>query len=497
MKKDLLSYDEFIVGIHSIDSLIMNDSSIQASMLEHSAIEDSSMHALIYEYNPIEHSSMHALKLENNAIQNTLFEDPIRITIEQNLMIASIGCVTQEEKVLLAVQEKKALALILAYLYLPKSIMVVSYHYDEREGKLIQAEWSKFHALHPRYMKTTPNFIQKSLNLCKIKNTKYDVIFHSSYDRTTSLQVEYTNRFHMILDKDYESFVEVIKHTKKLLNDQGKLIIFVRACWILPVWQLLEEMKLQLEYQEFHFYFQKESNQNRFVWLRLSYHEKGIELDRQKRNLTQLMEDNTMDRLFAHRNECVYPYHEFIKEPPPAYVSMIQNRCNLQYFFSAETTKRLTELCRGYTACLVVPSIAMCANDSGKNIVLFEMDNRFRASHELKFVKYDLYKGLNQFTERKYGKRFRTVICDPPFNVDLDVLAKDIYELIQDTANSNVYVVYPRKRASLLFNAMQKKSMYVTECELDVVEYSKPPKIVRQEGQDAIKLYKFYVKSKD
>ena len=430
---------------------------------------------------------------EIQVLNHQTFDYNPTITVEQNLIIASLSCITQEENVLLATKENRELALILEYLYNPKYLMILFQQYDEIVCTLETDYWRRFHERFSKFISTMPCIVQKPLSVPRIKNTKFDVILYSSYETSIPFQVDCTERFQMILGEGYESFVEIINNSPKLMKDEGRLIVIARPCWLLPVWELLECNQLQFDYQDFHYYFQKEQNQNRLVCLRFSYHSKGIDTMKQKRNLIQFMEENNIDRLFAHRNNFIYPYHELAKEAPPAYVSVTQNRCNSQYFFSAETTEKITALCRGYTACLVVPSIAICAYDKGKNIVLFEMDNRFRSNGELKFVKYDLYKGLHKLTVRKYGKKFNTVICDPPFNVDLDVLAKDIYELILNAVDSCIYVVYPRSRASLLCNAMKKKSMHLTECELNTVEYSKPPKLVRQEGADAIKLYKFYV----
>ncbi len=417
-----------------------------------------------------------------------------QLTLEQCLLIASICCVTQKDTVLLSTAENCELALILSYLYNPKYLLVLFQNYDQIELKNVQDYWIKYNEIHNDFITTTPCLIQKSIKVSQIKNTKFNIIIFSSIEKTTQLRVDCTDRFQMIYGNEYDAFVDVLKNSRKLMKEQGILIVFVRACWILPLWELLDANCLQFEYQEFRYYIQDEKNQNRFVWLRFTYIPQGIDVERQKRNLYQFMEDNYIDRLFAHRNNLLFPYHEIAKESSKAYVTMIQNRDNLQYFFSAETTMRLVQLCSGSTACLVVPSVAMCAYDQGKNVVLFEMDNRFRTNGELKFVKYDLYKGLNKLTERKYGKKFNTVICDPPFNIDLDVLARDIYELIINSMHSSIYVVYPKNRGSLLCNAMKKKSMYFDDYDFGIVEYSKPPKLVRQEGIDAIKLFKFIIK---
>lgn len=148
-------------------------------------------------------------------------------------------------------------------------------------------------------------------------------------------------------------------------------------------------------------------------------------------------------------------------------------------------------MCVGYTACLVVPSVAVCANDLGKHIVLFEKDNRFRSNGGVKFVKYDLYRGLNKINYRKYANRFDTVICDLPFNMNLDVLADDIYELLNHSLQCEVDVIYPQSRSASLRNAMRKRKMMLAEVGFMPIEYARPPKLVRYEGPEAIQIYRF------
>jgi uncharacterized pyridoxamine 5'-phosphate oxidase family protein len=220
--------------------------------------------------------------------------------------------------------------------------------------------------------------------------------------------------------------------------------------------------------------------------------EDGFDVEKQKRNIIPLMEHNNVDRLFAHRNNLIFPYVELSYKNSEAYVELDQNLQNMQYFFSLDTTKKLASMCAGYTACLVTPSIALCAAESNQNVVLFECDNRFRQNRNVKFVKYDLYTGLTEFTKRQYAKKFDVVICDPPFDVKLDALAFDIDELLKSNKNSTAYVVFPEHRKASLINAMKLKGFVpIDEENRMVIEYGKPPKLVRVYGKDAIQLFKF------
>lgn len=424
-------------------------------------------------------------------IINEYLNNNAKFSIEQNLTIASISCITTMQKVLLATEELEELTLILSYLYTPKQLMVLFDKTDPVEFKNFCEYCRHFSELYGEFERTDPIILNKPLTVDQIHNNTFDVIIYSHYTQTTIFEVECNERFNMMLGDEYDAFENVIKNSVQKLDNHGRLIILARACWILPVWEILDENNMQFEYQEYRYYLQPDNSQNRLVWISFSYKEDGIDTERQKRNIYQFMNDNNIDRLFAHRNNYLFPYVEPPSENKTAYIEMEQNRSNLQYFFSAETTQMLTELCMGYTACLVVPSVAVCAYDSGKNVVLFELDNRFRTNGGVKFVKYDLYKGLNNLTVRKFGKKFNTVICDPPFNIDLNVLAKDIYELISNSSDSLIYIVFPKSRISLLNNAMKNKSMHLIESYDYMIEYSKPPKLVRMEGADAIQLYKF------
>ncbi len=152
----------------------------------------------------------------------------------------------------------------------------------------------------------------------------------------------------------------------------------------------------------------------------------------------------------------------------------------------------MARLCDGFTACLVTPSVAKYAFELKRNIVLFERHNRFRENGGLKFVKYDLYQGLTKLLQNKYARRFNTIICDLPFDIDLKVLSNDIIELLKPERNSAVYIVFPAKQKAVLIHAMESKGLHIFEKdEKIIIEYAKPPKIVRVNGREAIQLYKF------
>lgn len=107
-------------------------------------------------------------------------------------------------------------------------------------------------------------------------------------------------------------------------------------------------------------------------------------------------------------------------------------------------------------------------------------------------MKYDLNKGLTKLLQNKYMKKFDRVICDPPFDIKLDVLASNIDELLKTDDKSVAYVVFPSSRKTHLKNAMVEKGLFINEENGNIgIVYAKPPKIVRVHGRDAIQLYKF------
>jgi hypothetical protein len=408
--------------------------------------------------------------------------------IHDELIIANIGCINQSNHVLVATTDRSQLSLIVSYLYTPRTLYI--YDSNKTRDTLIKHHDYMLPFFHSCQY-TIPIVIKEVSSIPFIKSSLYDVIFFSHYTDQTMFYVTYTNRFEMLLGEDYNIFVETLEHYSQKLHHLGKLIILVRPCWILSLWEKLNEYQLQFDYLHYKHYLQPDSHHNRMVWIRFTYYKDGVDHELQKINLLQFMKDNNMDRLFAHKNGYLFPYVELTEVKQEAYVDLSQNIDNLQYFFTKDTTNQLSDLCIGYTACLVVPSIAVCAYEQNKNIVLFEMDNRFRQYKGMKFVKYDLHKGLNTLTNRKYGNKFNTILCDPPFNINLHVLAKDIDELLKKEKESSVYIVYPKSRLPLLLNAMKSYHMILIEHGKIHIEYSKPPKLVRLEGLDAIQLYHF------
>lgn len=429
-----------------------------------------------------------ALELKYNQVEGAF-------SLENLMSLVNMGCIRESDGVLVLASQVKVITEAIAYLYVPRQLAAAKiYSEKSNEDWKITAkdDWKEIRALLNNYVCTEPNFMELHIDELQLHQSAYDVIIGGYLVKNLSYEQKEYSRFQLEGGMAYEVFERILVNANKVLSDEGRLLLLARPSWILKSWQLLEELGLQLEYQQYHVYAYGNREPNTLVWLRLVKCEKGFDIEKQKRNLLRFMEDNNVDRLFAHRNNLIFPYVELSYKNSEVYVQVEQNLEYLQYFFSTETTKELAGLCEGYTACLVTPSIAVRAYNDNKNIVLFERDNRFREKGGLKFVKYDLEKGLTELTRRRFYKKFDRVICDPPFDIRLDVLARDIEELIKLHKDSIVYVVFPDKRKVSLVNAMKAKGFSLTEEEEKInIEYGRPPKLVRMYGKQAIQIYKF------
>lgn len=415
-----------------------------------------------------------------------------RQLVDTMVQVASISAATSEDQVLVAINHAKLLILLLSYYYLPKQLLVKPVLESQEEYR------EYLQRLLPNkngYQSTNPKWVTASIPCHCIKNTKFNLILYEaeSDELACSEEPSEWNRYDMLLGVEFVECQSFLKDIHHIMNRGGRLVIKLRACWFLLLWQQLEVEQLQLEYQEYHIYMKQPIHPNRMVWLRFSYKEQFYDRHKQEQNLLRLMKDNYIDCLYANRNQCLFPYHSIMKQKSDQYLTLQQNRSNLQYFFTEDTTLRLAQLCEGYVACLVVPSIAVYAYSQGRHLVLFEKDNRFRSKKEMKYVKYDLNLGLNPLIRRRYEHKFDTVICDPPFNIKLDCLAKDIKELIKLNAVSKAYVVYPKNREGLLCQAMERLGFMHQSFDFGLVEYIKPPKLVHIEGKDAIRVYQFQI----
>ncbi|MDF2522484.1 MAG: hypothetical protein K0R31_125 [Clostridiales bacterium] len=321
---------------------------------------------------------------------------------------------------------------------------------------------------------------------------QYDVAIIGIINKNSYKSDYIISRFYLDEGNDFALYENLLVKTSKVLKIGGILVLLTKPAWILKLWTLLDELGLHLEYDSYKVYKDQQRHPNVFVWLRFVKRDKEASITLHKKNILTLMNDNDIDRLYAHRNNLMFPYVEQIYHNVKAYVEMDQNLEYLQYFFTVETTKQLADLCASYTACLVTPSVAQFAFKTGKNPILFERDNRFRENGGCKFVKYDLNTGLTKLMQNRYRKKFDRLICDPPFDIDLEVLAKDIDELLIEKEGSIAYVIFPNKRKNSLVNAMKTKGFRLIEMEDHLcIEYAKPPKLVRINGKDSIQLYKF------
>jgi hypothetical protein len=417
--------------------------------------------------------------------------------IYESLLFCNMACTLETDKIILTGSQLDMAAIILSYIYTPDKLII----YQEKKESCFSnglGLLEKAKQLLSGYISRQPACLYGKKNSPELEFGTFDVVVASCFDEEREKQeicrkdvIPY-NRYLLETGIEFERCKNSIINAGNWLKEEGRLIVLTKPAWILKLWNLLSDLGLQLEYDSYRLYTGTNKHPNVFIWLRFIKIKENFNEELQKKNILALMNDNDIDRLYAHRNLLRFPYAELSYTNSQGYINLEQNQEYMQYFFSHETTKELAMLCEDYTACLVTPSVAQYAYRSNKDIVLFERDNRFRENKGLNYVKYDLNKGLTKFMQNKYSHKFDRVICDPPFDIRLDLLAYDIYELLKRNEKSAVYIIFPESRKVSLFKEMQKRGLsYVPESENITIEYAKPPKIVRVNGKRAIQLYKF------
>lgn len=409
--------------------------------------------------------------------------------LNKALAFINFACINDTDNVITIGSHLEITTLLISYIYTPQKLVTqtsdTSCCINNRLLKNINELLSGY-----KYTEIISSNLHKGL--IEYEKESFDVAILGFANLINISEEVQINRFSLETGIEYEMFERLLAKYSKLLKKDGRLVVLTKPGWILKLWSLIHDLGLQLEYDSYSLYVDSNRHPNGFIWLRFIKRDINFNLELHKRNILSLMNDNNIDRLYAHRNNLIFPYVELSYSNSEAYVKLNQNLEYMQYFFSAETTANLAELCEGYTACLVTPSVAQYAYKINKNIILFERDNRFRENGGLKFVKYDLNIGLTKFLQNKYLKKFDRVICDPPFDIKLDVLANDIVELLKQDRKSVAYIIFPNNRKISLINAMKVRGLLLEEETQKIsIEYARPPKIVRVNGKDAIQLYKF------
>ncbi len=420
-------------------------------------------------------------------ITNILISDIFGLN--KALSFINFGCIKETDNVITMGSHLEITTLLISYIYTPQKLVT---NVADSSCGINNTIWENINELLSGYKYSEPISSNLDVDIIEYEQGSFDVAIAGFSNLINSSVESPINRFSLETGIEYKIFEELLKKSSKLLKKDGRLVLLSKPGWILKVWGLIHELGLQLEYDSYRLYIDSNRHSNGFIWLRFVKREREVNLELHKKNILSLMNDNNIDRLYAHRNSLRFPYVELSYNNSESYIKLNQNLEYMQYFFSVETTASLAELCEGYTACLVTPSIAQYAYKMNKSIVLFERDNRFRENGGLKFVRYDLNIGLTKFLQNKYSKKFDRVICDPPFDIKLDVLANDIVELLKQCEKSVVYIVFPNSRKTKLINTMKTKGLLLNEENEKIsIKYAKPPKIVRVNGKDAIQLYKF------
>lgn len=307
----------------------------------------------------------------------------------QNIItVTNFGCISNTDKVLVISSEIEEITLAVSYILIPKRLKSfrISMNTDTYSQISDTQNWEILNHILSGYSHTKPTFHITDIDNLENENEKFDISIVGYINSSEMLAEEPFNRFKLEAGIEFDIFKKLLIKTCRLLKNEGKLLILVKVGWVLKAWTTIHELGLQLEYESYRLYISECHHPNAILWLRLIKKENNINHEEHKRNIWSLMEENNIDRLYAHRNDLIFPYVELSYSNSESYVTLRENLEYMQYFFSKETTENLARLCEEYTACLVTPSVAQYAHNINKNVVLFERDNRFRENGGLKFV---------------------------------------------------------------------------------------------------------------
>jgi tRNA1(Val) A37 N6-methylase TrmN6 len=387
----------------------------------------------------------------------------------------------------------------LSYLSQPEKLVVT---YDVSLGlaapnpEIFREKWNIVSDLLDGYDHTEPENVITSLENPPFLANSFDVIIgdlvgSQNHEKLTSSVQNQSS------DINYREFEQVLFNSSDLLKEGGRLVLAIRADWILKSWPLLEKLGLQLEYPEWGIEFSDFPEPDSSVALRFIKKD-NIDSSRQKKSVLSLMAKFSIDTLYAHKADEVFPYSEIVRTDSEPFLDLTRKTDSEQYFFDINTTNELIRLARGETAFLVTPSLAIKSVGNGQTGVLFEQDSRalrqlgLLPNSKIKPQKYDLKVGLHRLIKNKYNFKFDTVICDPPFTkIKPNILARDIHELLK-VDNGTAYIIYPAKDIAKLKREMDKLGFQLEEdWEKPTINYAQPPKMVRIHGVQAIQVYKF------
>ncbi len=321
--------------------------------------------------------------------------------LNKALAFINFACINDTDNVITIGSHLEITTLLISYIYAPQKLVT---QISDISCGIDNGVFKNINELLSGYKYTEIISSNFDIGLVEYEKESFDVAILGFANLINISEEVQINRFSLETGIEYEMFERLLAKSSKLLKKDGRLVVLTKPGWILKLWSLIHDLGLQLEYDSYSLYVDSNRHPNGFIWLRFIKRDINFNLELHKRNILSLMHDNNIDRLYAHRNNLIFPYVELSYSNSEAYVKLNQNLEYMQYFFSVETTANLAELCEGYTACIVTPSVAQYAYKINKNIVLFERDNRFRENGGLKFVKFDLNIGLTKFLQNKYLK---------------------------------------------------------------------------------------------
>ena len=452
-----------------------------------------------YESAPVS-DVMSALELRFGAAETIRNEESeeLKLTPQNVIKFINMAGISPEDTVLDAFAGAEMVTCAISYLAQPKKLVSTDLSYSGSRVTPFEydanANWKHYVELLEGYSHTQPRFVTSDITQSVFLGENFSAVIGDFAGSGLNTK----ESFAQTGDTAAKTFKNFLVTSENVLEQDGRLVTLCRPNWVLKHWQLINDMKLQLEYPQFSLELLNELGPNTPVGLK--FVKRGADFDdvSQERALLSLMRNASIDHMYAHKANAVYPYNEMITGGVPidTIADVSENKAAEQFFFTKETSDQLAKLAGDNTAFLGTPSVALRAKTNGAHGVLFEQDPRFVKHPELqkavgvKAVKYNMQTGLNKLTTPRYAGKFDTLICDPPFSaVRPNQLATDIGELVM--REGSAYVVYPSRRMPTLVASMQTVGFKRDLKFEQTAYYANPPMLVREQGEDAIKIYRF------
>jgi len=156
-----------------------------------------------------------------------------------------------------------------------------------------------------------------------------------------------------------------------------------------------------------------------------------------------------------------------------------------QYYYTFEQLMEITSYARGEVVCLCDPTIAaalLLSHYQDGSVLTLDIDERWIDAinsitkslnrEDSKAITYDLARGLhsthraNTTALAEYEYSADTLFFDPPFNMEIAIIAKNINALLKWDEEATAYVGYPSNAIDKLSDLLDKVGISV-----EVIDY--------------------------